>query len=85
MQSYPQMQSFLMDQLHEQEFTPLLAGPPLNVVRTHLHYYVGLTIGAWLLARFSTPSFRLSFAHFLIALHIHLNILHPIILHISRC
>jgi hypothetical protein len=79
------MQSSFMDQLHKQEFTLLLAGAPLNVMQTHLHSYVGLVTGAWLLARVSTPSFRLSFAHFFIALYIHLNILHPIILHLSRC
>jgi hypothetical protein len=31
-QSYPQMQSSLMDQLHEQEFTLLLVDVPSNVV-----------------------------------------------------
>jgi len=32
MQSYPQMQSYLMDQLHEQEFISLLANAPSDVV-----------------------------------------------------
>jgi hypothetical protein len=85
MQSYLQMQSSLMDQLHKQEFTLLLTDALLNVVRAHLHSYVGLAIKAWLLARLNTPSFCLSFIHFLIALHIHLSIPHPIILHLSRC
>jgi len=32
MQSYPQMQSFFMDQLHEHKFTSLLINAPLDVV-----------------------------------------------------
>jgi hypothetical protein len=32
MQSYRQMQSYLMDQLHEQEFISLLANAPSDVV-----------------------------------------------------
>jgi hypothetical protein len=82
-QSYPQMQSSLMDQLHEQEFTLLLANVPLNVVQAHLHSCIGLTTRVWLLDRLNTPSFCLSSIHFLIALCIHLNIPDPIIVHFS--
>jgi hypothetical protein len=32
MQSYPQMQFYLMDQLHEQEFISLLANVPSDVM-----------------------------------------------------
>ncbi len=46
MQSYPQIQSFLMDQLHEQKFISLLAYVPLDVVRICLHFCAGLVIRA---------------------------------------
>jgi hypothetical protein len=72
-----------MDQLHEQKFTSLLVDVSLDVVRTRLHFYVRLIVRAWLLTCSNTFSFHLSFAHFLITLPIHFNILHPIIVHLS--
>jgi hypothetical protein len=64
MQSYPQMRSSLMDQLHKHEFISILAGARLDVVQTCLHSYAGLVVGTWLLLCPSTLSFRLSSTHF---------------------
>jgi hypothetical protein len=72
-----------MDQLHKQEFTSLLVVAPSNVVRAHLPSYVGLAARAWFLARPNTLSFHLSSTHFLITLHIHFDIPHPIVPHFS--
>jgi hypothetical protein len=74
-----------MDQLHEPEFISLVIDVPLDVVRAHLRSCAGPTIWAWLLARFSTPSFRLSSTHFLATLCIYLNISHLTFLHLSQC
>ncbi len=38
-QSYPQMQFFFMDQVHEQEFILLLTNVPSNVMWTRIHSY----------------------------------------------
>jgi len=72
-----------MDQLHKQEFTSLLANVPSNVVRAYLCSYVGLAVGAWLLVHPNTLSFCLSSTHFLTALRICFDILHPIVPHFS--
>jgi hypothetical protein len=65
-------------------------------VRACFCFYVGLTLGAWLLARLSfiieawllahpnTFSFHLSFTHLLTTLRIHLSISHPVV-HFSWC
>jgi Zn finger protein HypA/HybF involved in hydrogenase expression len=74
-----------MDQLHKQEFTSLLANVPSNVVRAYLCSYVGLAVGAWLLVHPNTLSFCLSSTHFLTALRICFDILHPIVPHFSWC
>ncbi len=74
-----------MYQLHEHEFTLLLAYAPLNIVWTHLCSYVGPIVGAWLLACLSTFSFHLSFAHFLTTFYIGLGIPHPMVPHFSQC
>jgi hypothetical protein len=74
-----------MDQLHEQKFTSLLANAPSDVVEAHFCSYASPTTKAWLLVRPNTLSFCLPFAHFLIAFHIHLNIPHPTITHLSQC
>jgi hypothetical protein len=68
-----------------QKFTSLLVDVFSNVVQTHLHSYASLPIGAWLLTHPSAPSFCLSCAHFLTAFYIHLDIPHPIIVHLSWC
>jgi len=72
-----------MDQLHEQEFTSLIVDVPTDVVRACLCFCANLAVGAWLLAHLSTPSFRLSSAHFLTTLCIFLGIPHPIVSHLS--
>jgi hypothetical protein len=77
------MQSSLMDQLHEKEFTSLIVDDPLDVVRACLCSYASLIVGAWLLVHFSTPSFCLSSAHFLTRFRISLGIPHPIVPHLS--
>jgi hypothetical protein len=79
-QSYSQMQFSLMDQLHEKKIPSLLANAPLGVTWTHLCYCVGPAIGAWLLACLNTPSFCLSSTHFFTTLHIHFDILHPMVI-----
>jgi hypothetical protein len=56
-QSYFQMQSSLMDQLHKHEFTSLLVDVPSDVVRARLHSCVGLASRAWLLSCPHSPSF----------------------------
>jgi hypothetical protein len=73
-----------MEQLHEHEFISLLAYALSNVLRAHFHAYASLAIGAWLLIHLNTISFRLSFAHFLMALLICLGIPHLIVSHLSR-
>jgi hypothetical protein len=85
MQSYPQMQSFFMDQLYKQEFTLIPTNAPLDVVQPHLRSYASPPTRTWLLIHFNTPSFHLSFAHFFIALCIRFDIPHPIVAHLSRC
>jgi hypothetical protein len=85
MQSYPQMQSSLMDQLHEHEFISLVIDVFLDFVRARLHSCAGPTTGAWLLACLSTPSLCLSSTHFLTTLCICLNISHLIAPHLSQC
>jgi hypothetical protein len=77
------MWSSLMDQLHKQEFTSLLAVVPSNVVRAHLLSYVSLVARAWFLAHPNTLSFHLSSTHFFITLRIHFDIPHPIVPHFS--
>ncbi len=71
--------------LHEQEFTSLLRDAPSDVVWARVHSCVGPTTRAWLLARLSTFSFRLFFAHLFITLHICFNIPHPIVVYFSKC
>jgi len=63
-QFYLQMQSSLMDQLQEHEFTLLLANTPLDDVWTHFCSCACLAVGAWLLAYPSTPSFPFVFCPF---------------------
>ncbi len=72
-----------MDQLHEYEFTLFLIDVSLDVVRAHLRSRVGPIAGAWLLIRPNTLLFHLTFAHFLLAFHIHLSIPYPIVPHLS--
>jgi hypothetical protein len=72
------MQSYLMDQLHKQEFTLFLADAPLNVIQTHFHSCASPITRAWVLTRLNTTSFHLSFAHFLTTLHICFSIAHDI-------
>ncbi len=52
---------------------------------TLLRSCAGLVIGASLLAHPNTPSFHLSYAHFLITLCIQFDIPHPAIAHFSQC
>ncbi len=84
-QSYPQMQFSLMEQLHEQEFTFLLVDVLLDVMQTHLCPCVGPVVGVWLLVHLNTLSFCFSFIHFLTTLHIFFSIPHPISVHLSKC
>jgi len=82
---YLQMQSFFMDQLHEQKFNLFLTNVTSDVVWTHLRSCACPVVGAWLLVHPNTLSFHLSFAHFFITLCIRFNIPYPTILHFSRC
>jgi hypothetical protein len=56
-QSYPRMQSSLMDQLNEQKFISLLTNTPLDIMQTHMCSYVGPTTKAWLPTHHNIPSF----------------------------
>jgi hypothetical protein len=58
------MQSSLMDQLQEHEFTLLLANVPLDDVRAHFYSCACLALGVWLLAYPSTFSFPFVFSTF---------------------
>jgi hypothetical protein len=77
------MQFSLMDELQEHEFTLLPVDAPLNVVQTCICSYVGSTTGVWLIIHLNTFSFRLFSTHFLITLHICLNIPHPMVTYLS--
>jgi hypothetical protein len=76
---------FFDEPITQAKIISLLTNVPSNVVQTHFLYYAGPTIGAWLWTHPSTPSFRLSFTHFLTTIYIWLNIWYPIVLHLSRC
>jgi len=84
-QSYPQMQFSLMEQLHEQEFTFLLVDVLSDVMQTCICSCVGIVVGVWLLVHLNTLSFCFSFVHFLTTLHFFFSIPHPIIVHLSKC
>jgi hypothetical protein len=73
----------LADCLHNQKF--VIIDALLDIMWTHIHSCVSLGAGIWLLARPTIPSFHLLSAHFLTTLHTHLGLLHPIVVHISRC
>jgi hypothetical protein len=84
-QSYPQLQVFFMDCLHEQKFASLLIDIPLSIMRAHLHSCVSPRAGVWLLIFLTTPRFHLSSAHLLTTLctcrglpHLHLPIFHSV-------
>lgn len=74
-----------MDQLHQQEFTSLLADAPLNVVGAHFRSCARLTVRVWLSIRLNTLSFLLSFTHFLTIIHICFGIPHPMVPCLSWC
>jgi len=46
---------------------------------------VGLGVGIWLLTCLTTIAFRLSSAHFLVALHTLLGLPHPTVAHLLQC
>ncbi len=54
-------------------------------MQAHFYSCVSLVVRARLLVCFNIPSFRLSFAHFFIALRFHFNIPHPTIPYFSWC
>jgi len=59
---------FLVDHLHKQKFASRPINVPSNVMRAHLHSYVGPGADMWLLVCPTTPTFHLSLTHFLVAL-----------------
>jgi hypothetical protein len=73
-----------MEQLHKYEFTLLIAYVISGVLRAHFHLYASSTTWVWLLIHPNTPSFHLSFAHFLTTFLIRLSIPHLIVSHLSR-
>ncbi len=81
-QSYSQMQSSLMDQLHAQEFISLLTNV-FQMLCEHVFTFVeiGLVAWAWLLVRLNTPSFCLSLTQFLQS-YVFVSVYHILWLHI---
>jgi hypothetical protein len=71
--------------LTKQEFASLLVGAPSNITQAHLHSCAGPGAGAWLLTHPTTPTFRLSLAHFFTTLCTHFGLPHPIVAHLSWC
>jgi hypothetical protein len=52
---------------------------------TRLHLCANPRASAWLLVHPTTPTFCLSPTHFLISLHTHIGLPHPMMAHLSQC
>ncbi len=75
----------MADHLHKQKFVSLLVEVPFNIMRTHFRSCAGPRVSIWLLVCLTTPTFCLFAAHFLITLHTHFGLPHPMVAHLSRC
>jgi len=52
---------------------------------TYFYSCEGPGASVWLLVHPTTPSFHLSLAHFIMALHTRLGLPHPMVAHLSQC
>ncbi len=82
-QTYPQLQTYLMDRLHKQKFASLLVDIPLDIMRAHFHSSASPKVGVWLSIILTTPTFHLFLTHFLKTLCTCLHLPHPMVAYLS--
>jgi hypothetical protein len=78
-----QLLVLLAECLHEQKFASFLINVSSNIIQACLHSCAGPRVNTWLLTHPTTPKLHLSSAHFLITLHTHLGLPHPMVAHLS--
>ncbi len=76
----------LMDIHHDTSFRSILEDDSISSAsKTHIHFYMGMGVGLWLVARPSICSFHITHFIFISMLHVCLNLIQPSASNLFMC